>query len=198
MIKDYRRAGMKLVSATVVAAMLSSQPSIAQDVEYPSAVKTFSRLCLMDGTNPADRLTALEANGGWQEDQDVSVNVPKMGISKAIEHNYSFVNVASARQWSGEVDGRKVRIVLANFGGKSRYPNLCALVLDGPRDAMAYGSELRSAFKAFGIGGKSVDLVHYYEFAGKVGADKHPVRGEIFSRSLSGTAKETTHIYVAY
>ena len=71
-------------------------------------------------------------------------------------------------------------------------------MLEGPQNAMPYADELRAAFKAFGIKGKSVDLVHYFEFAGKYGAEKHPVRGEIFSRSLSGERKETTHIYVAY
>jgi hypothetical protein len=120
-----------------------------------------------------------------------------MSISKAIDKNYSFREVSSARQWSGEVDGQQARFVLATFNEKSRYPNLCALVLDGPRNAMPYGHELGSSFKAFGIGGKSVDLVHYFEFAGKIGPDKHPVRGEVFSRSLSGPG-QTTHIYVAY
>jgi hypothetical protein len=86
----------------------------------------------------------------------------------------------------------------AAFEGKVRYPNLCAIVLEGAHDAMPYGGPLRDTFKAFGIGGKSVDLIHYYEFAGKVGPDKHPVRGEVFSRSMSGRIKETMHIYVAY
>jgi hypothetical protein len=71
-------------------------------------------------------------------------------------------------------------------------------MLDGPRNAMPYADELKTAFKTFGIGGKSVDLVHYFEFAGKVGPEKHPVRGEIFTRSLSGSSKQTTHIYLAY
>lgn len=172
--------------------------SAAQDADYPSAVKTFQQFCLMDGINPADRVAALTANSGWREEPLVLVDIPKMGISRAIEHNYSFANVASARQWTGEVDGHKAWIVLASFDGKPRYENLCALVLDGPRSAMPYGSDLRAAFKTFGIGGKSVDLVHYYEFAGKVGTEKHPVRGEIFSRSLSRPKPQTTHIYVAY
>lgn len=192
------RAAKFTAGVIALASMASVLPSLAQDVEYPSAVKTFQQFCLMAGTNPADRLFALEANSGWKEDQEVSVDVPKMGISKAIEHNYSFGNVSTERQWSGKIDGHKARIILATFAGKTRYPNICALVLDGPQNAMPYGRELKAAFKAFGIDGKSVDLVHYYEFAGKVGTEKHPVRGEVFSRSLSGAAKQTTHIYVAY
>jgi hypothetical protein len=191
---------LPLVAASVAAA-LPTGIAIAQqgqDREYPTAVATFGRLCLMPGVNPVDRLAAIEADRAWSEDARVSVDVPGMGVSKTIERNYSFAKVLAARQWSGDVDGQKVRLVLATFDAKARYPNLCALVLDGPRNAMPYGGALRAAFKTFGIGGKSVDLVHYYEFAGKVGPDKHPVRGEIFSRSLSGQSGQATHIYVAY
>ena len=169
-----------------------------QESDYPTAVVTFSRMCLVSGVNPADRLAALEADKGWREDATVTVDIPQMGVSKTIQRNYSFNKVSSFRQWSGEIDGRKARFVLATFGEKERYPNLCALVLDGPRNAMPYSDELKSSFKAFGIGGKSVDLAHYFEFAGKVGPEKHPVRGEIFSRSLSGQHERTTHIYIAY
>jgi len=184
----------------LVPAAVASVPSTAQaqDREYPTAVSTFNRMCLMPGVNPADRIAALQADKGWREDAKVTVDIPQISISKAIERNYSFREVSSARQWSGDIDGQPARFVLATFNEKSRYPNLCALVLEGPRNAMSYGHELRNSFKAFGIGGKSVDLVHYFEFAGKVGPDKHPVRGEVFSRSLSGQSGQTTHIYVAY
>ena len=190
-----RSVAKGLASAVLV---LCAASAYAQDIEYPSAATTFQRICLMAGTEPADRLAALNADSGWHEDQTVTVDIPKMAISKAIDHNYAFSDVDTARQWSGDIDGHKARIVLASFAGKPRYHNLCALILDGPRNAMPYNDELKAAFKTFGIGGKSVDLVHYFEFAGKIGGDKHPVRGEIFSRSLSGSAKQTTHIYVAY
>ena len=187
-----------LIPAAAISASTAALAEQAEGREYPTAVATFNRMCLMPGVNPADRLAALQADKGWSEDAKVTVDIPQMSISKAIDKNYSFREVSSARQWSGDVDGQQARIVLATFNEKSRYPNLCALVLDGPRNAMSYGHELGASFKAFGIGGKSVDLVHYFEFAGKVGPDKHPVRGEVFSRSLSGQSKQTTHIYVAY
>jgi hypothetical protein len=182
----------------VIGTLSFTAPGYAQDMEYPSAVKTFQRVCLTPGTVPEDRLAAIGSETGWVEDPSVSYDVPKLGISKTIEQNYSFAKVASARQWSGDMDGHKAHFIFATFEGKQRYPNLCALILDGPRNAMAYADELKAAFKTFGIGGKSVDLVHYYEFAGKIGPEKHPVRGEIFTRSLSGSSKQTTHIYVAY
>ena len=70
--------------------------------------------------------------------------------------------------------------------------------MEDVRNAMPYSDELKLDFKEFGIGGKSVDLAHYFEYAGKVGAEKHPVRGEIFTRSFGTTGKQTMHIYVAY
>ena len=169
-----------------------------QDVEYPSAVARFAAVCLMPGTNSADRLAALTGDSAWQEDAEPSVDVPKLGISRAIDRNYSFNKPSGVRQWSGQIDGLPARFVLATFDAKSRYPNLCALVLEGPRNAMAYSDATKAAFNAYGIRGKSVDLVHYFEFAGKIGADKHPARGEIFTRSLAGQAKQTTHFYLAY
>jgi hypothetical protein len=181
-----------------VAALAAGPVSAEPRAEYPSAVDSFSRICLTPGVDPASRLAAISALTGWSQDDVVTVDVPKLQISRTIDANYSFGSVSTARQWSGTIDGRPARIVLASFSGKVRYPNLCALVLDGINNAMPYGSTARDAFKTFGIGGKSVDLVHYYEFAGKVGPDKHPVRGEVFSRSLAGQSSQTMHIYVAY
>lgn len=198
-------ARMAAITALSVITMFAAVPAFAENgAEYPSAVPTFTNICLVDGVDPADRIKALEEAEGWVEDSNVSVDVPALGVSRAISVNYSFRKVKEARQWSGMIDGQKAKIVLASFDGKVRYPHLCALVMEGAKNAMPYGGELREAFKAFGIGGKSVDLVHYYEFAGKLKPGehpvekKHPVRGEIFTRSQSGNVKETMHIYVAY
>jgi hypothetical protein len=181
------------------AAAMTAAPAHAEvQPELPSAVATFKQVCLVPGVSHEDRVNVLRGLAGWQEDASASVDVPKLGISRAIEKNYSFDRVESVRQWSGLLDGRPVKFVLASFAGKVRYPHLCALMADGVENAMPYGRPLRDAFKEFGIGGKSVDLVHYYEFAGKVGADRHPVRGEVFSRSLAGRHANTMHIYIAY
>lgn len=186
---------MKIVLSLVLAALpVAAQ---AQDAEVPGAVPAFVQTCLAGGVDPTARPTALSA-AGWVKDAAVAIDVPSLGISKAIERNYDFSKPESTEQWSGTIDGRKATVVLATFPSKRRYPNLCALTIDGVKNAMPYGGQLRDAFKAFGISGKSVDLVHYYEFAGKVGADKHPVRGEIFSRSLASGGENSMHIYIAY
>jgi hypothetical protein len=184
---------------TAAVALLLTSPASAEPVaEYPSLVPTFTQLCLADGVDAAAQAARVSSAPGWQVDARVTVDIPQMEISRAIEHNYSFKKVISSQQWSGTVNGAPARLVLATFPDNQRYKHMCALVIDNVENALPYGGDLRTAFKTFGIGAKSVDLVHYYEFAGKVGPDKHPVRGEIFTRSKGGLGPKSTHIYVAY
>ena len=165
--------------------------------ELPSAVSTFKSVCLTGAMDPATRPAALTA-AGWSKVPSASVDVAKLNISRAIDKNYDFAKPDTVEQWTGMIDGRPAIAVLASYPANRRYPHLCGVVVDGISNAMPYSDALKAAFKEFGIGGKSVDLVHYFEYAGKVGPDKHPVRGEIFTRSLVGTSKNTMHIYVAY
>ena len=183
----------------LVALFLATLPVVAsaQDAEVPTAVSTFAKLCLAGGIDPAARPIAL-SEAGWVRSSDGYIDVPKLSISKAIERNYDFSKPQTTDNWSGTIDGRDAKIVLASFAAKNRYPNICALTIEDIKNAMPYGGELRAAFKEFGIGGKSVDLVHYFEFAGKVGPEKHPVRGEVFTRSFTTGGKNTMHIYIAY
>jgi hypothetical protein len=184
--------------AFAVLAVISASSVDAEPVaEVPSAVTTFERLCLTGGVDPASRPTAL-SGAGWTKDAAVTVNVAGFNVSKAIERNYDFAKPDAVEQWSGSIDNRPARVVLAAYPVKRRYRHLCALLIDDVANALPYGEPLKMAFKTFGIGGKSVDLAHYFEYAGKVGADKHPVRGEIFTRSVVSGAKNSMHIYVAY
>lgn len=193
-----RQVSRLLMLATGSSCMLGSMAHAEMTPEYPSAVATFQSICLTGGVDPSARPEALAEAEGWREDTTPTIDVEKLEISKTISKNYSFRKPLAVRQWTGSVDGAPARIVLAEFDAKQRYPHLCALVMEDVRNAMPYHDELKSAFKEFGIGGKSVDLAHYFEYAGKVGSDKHPVRGEIFSRSLATPGKQTMHVYVAY
>jgi hypothetical protein len=190
---------VKAAPGAVALSLLLATPAAAERVaEYPSLVPTFTKVCLSDGVDSAAQAARLGSMSDWHADQAVTVDIPKLEISGAIDHNYSFKKSLSAQQWSGTIDGAPARVVVATFPESERYKHLCALVIGNVENALPYGDDLRSAFKAYGIGGKSVDLVHYYEFAGKVGADKHPVRGEIFTRSKSSPEPKSAHIYVAY
>lgn len=189
-------AGWRVPAIAVAALTMGTAATAQPAAELPSAVATFQRLCLAGGLDPAARAAALTA-AGWQK-AVATISVPKLGISKAIDRNHRFSKPEAVEQWNGMLDGRPASVVLARFHAKRRYTNLCALTPEGVRNAMPYSDELKTAFNGFGIKGKSVDLAHYYEYSGKLGADKHPVRGEIFTRSQATGGRDTMHIYVAY
>jgi hypothetical protein len=184
--------------ATALVVLTFGTAAAAQPVaELPTAVATFDKVCLAGGLDPAARPTSLMA-AGWQKAHAASIDVRKLGISKAIDTNFDFSKPELTEQWNGTIDGRPASVLLARFPAKRRYMNLCALTVEGVRNAMPYSDQLKAAFGTFGIKGKSVDLVHYFEYAGKVGVEKHPVRGEIFTRSQATGGRETMHVYVAY
>ena len=71
-----------LVAASAIA--VASADAAEPKPEYPSAVAVFARLCLTPGIEPASRLAAIKADPRWREDPHVSVDIEKMGISRAI------------------------------------------------------------------------------------------------------------------
>ncbi|MDJ0643723.1 MAG: hypothetical protein QNJ15_12990 [Erythrobacter sp.] len=158
----------------------------------------------MPGVDHADRLATVQAAENWVASPTVTYDLEGLQPAPSIGAKARFKSVTKSAQWDGEIDGRKASFLLLTFDEKSRYKNACVLMVEGLKNAMPYGRDLKNAFKAFGGGGKSVDLVHYYEFAGTLKPGKQPVEaktkvhGEIFTRSQAGRIKETTHIYVAY
>ncbi|MEO9636316.1 MAG: hypothetical protein ABJF89_04015 [Parasphingorhabdus sp.] len=198
--------GMRgIVFGTIATLIAFSSPALAEaEEESPNLVPAFAKTCLMPGVAHSDRIAALAADETWETQESVSYDLIGLQPSRAIGSKPKFKHYTDAAQWDGEIDGRKASFLLLTFREKSRFRHACVLLVEGLRNAMPYGSDLKTAFKAFGAGGKSVDLVHYYEFAGTLKPGKHPVEakqkvhGEIFSRSQAGTMKETTHIYVAY
>ncbi|MFL6863297.1 MAG: hypothetical protein ACJ8DZ_09880 [Allosphingosinicella sp.] len=178
-----------LVAATAAAA--ETPP------EYPSAVQTFLDACVTGELSAAARAAALRA-GGWTELPSPTLDVPKFGISKAIERNFDYSKPASVRQWTKQVDGSPVQAVLATFPAGRRYPTLCALTFPNVKAAWPYDDAFEAGVKPLGLKGKSTDLPHYYEYSGKVGPDKRPARAEIFSRSQASGDKNSMHLYIAF
>ncbi|WP_311267196.1 hypothetical protein [Sphingobium sp. WCS2017Hpa-17] len=190
------RFALCLTAAIAIAVPGTSVAETA--AELPGAVAAFQRVCLAGGVDPAAPAAKLAAAGGVK-DADVTIDVPALAISRTISKNYDFSKPTAVEQWSGTVDGHVAKFVIASFPEKRRYPHLCALVIDNAAaSALPYADDVKAAFKAFGIGTKSTNLVHYFEYAGKVGVDNHPVRGEIFTRSQASGAEKSMHIYVAY
>ncbi|PZU09556.1 hypothetical protein [Sphingomonas sp.] len=181
----------------MVGAVLAAWPAhAALPVEYPSLVAAFSKACL-EGPLTVDARDAAIAASGWRTDTASDVDVSGLAKSQAIEVNFDYSKPESVKQWSQTIDGARVRLVLATFPPKRRYPVICAVVVPGVRGAMPYFDEFRTAVRATGLKPKSTDMPHYLEFSGKVDGT-HPVRAEIFSRSRSVPDKDGMHLYVAF
>lgn len=182
-----------------LAALLPATAAAAAEPapEYPSAVQAFLDACVTGELSASAREAALKA-GGWTEVAAPTLDVPKFAISKAIERNFDYSKPLSVRQWSKSVDGAPVQAVLATFPAGRRYPTLCALTFPNVKAAWPYRDAFEAGVKPLGLKGKSVDLPHYYEFSGKVGADRKPARAEIFSRSQAPGEKNAMHLYIAF
>ncbi|MGB3472383.1 MAG: hypothetical protein WBA51_16335 [Erythrobacter sp.] len=193
-----------IAACGTIALALTAPAQAEKAAESPNLVSTFVEICLMPGVDHSDRLAAVEGAEGWVESPSITYNLEGLQPAPAIGTKARFRSVTDSMQWDGKIDGRKASVLLLTFDDKSRYKNACVLMVEGLKNAMPYGSDLKKAFKAFGGGGKSVDLVHYFEFAGTLKPGKQPVKaktkvhGEIFTRSQAGSIKETAHIYVAY
>lgn len=184
------------VAAAVVASATAATaaPKVA---EYPDAVGAFERACLSGELSMEARESAAAAEGWAAHDND-ELNISAFGISRAIEKNFDFSKPDVVRSFEKTINGQSAVLVLAGYPEKRRYQTLCALVMRDVDNAFTYSDSLKAAFKALGISGKSVDLPHYFEWAGKVGAGKNPVRGEIFTRSQVFGGYRDMHMYVAF
>jgi hypothetical protein len=184
--------------ALLMASLLLASPALAEvEAEHPFAVQTFLDTCVSGELSASSRVAAIEA-GGWTELASPTLDVPKFGISKAIDRNYDFSKPVSTRQWAKEINGVQVQALLATFPEKRRHQTLCAIVLPNEKGAWPYDDAFEAGVKAIGLKGKSTDLPHYFEYSGKLGADKRPVRAEIFSRTQASAEKNSMHLYIAF
>ena len=184
---------LALLAALVPAAAVAAEAP----PEYPSAVQTFLDACVAGELSVPAREAAFQA-GGWTEVAAPDLDVPKFGISKAIERNFDYSKPVTVRQWTKQVDGSPVQAVLATFPADRRYHTLCALTFPNVKAAWPYDDAFEAGVKPLGLKGKSVDLPHYYEYSGKIGPDKKPARAEIFSRSQASGEKNSMHLYIAF
>ena len=194
---DRRVAGMRGLWGLTF--LLTAAPVAAAEAppEYPSAVQTCLDACVTGELSAPAREAALQA-GGWTPVATPTIEVPKFGISKAIERNFDYSKPVTVRQWTKTVDGSPVQAVIATFPAGRRYPTLCALTFPNVKAAWPYDDAFEAGLKPLGLKGKSTDLPHYYEYSGKIGPEKRPARAEIFSRSQASGEKNAMHLYIAF
>lgn len=182
--------------ASVAVLALAGPAAAEMQAEYPGVVPLFLQTCVSGELTLAAREAAIAADQGWQSEA-ATVDVPALGISRALDKNFDYSKPLSVKQWSRVVDGVTVRAVLATFPEKRRYPSLCALVVPGVKAGWTYNDAFALGVKAIGLKGKSTDLPHYFEYSGKVGGTR-PVRAEVFGRTQSVPEKNGMHLYIAF
>jgi len=150
------------------------------------------------GTPSAEAIEArMSGNAAWQRIADSDLAVEEFGTVKSMQPIGDFKKPAGYKQWRRTAGGKEVRVVLASFEGKGRYRNLCALLVPDVKNALPFMHPFRDAMRALGLKGKSIDLVHYEEFSGKL-ADGRKARGDIFSRTRVLEPGDNMHMYVAF
>ncbi|HYE27714.1 MAG TPA: hypothetical protein VEA61_05720 [Allosphingosinicella sp.] len=186
-----------LIIAVLAAGGFASASAVAAIENDTVMVPLFVQACAT-GTPSAEAIEArMNAASAWQRLTDTDLAVDEFGTVKSMQPIGDFKKPAGYKQWRRTVDGKEVRVVLAAFEGKGRYKNLCALLVPDVKNALPYLDPFRGAMKAVGLKAKSVDLVHYMEFSGKL-ADGRKARGDIFSRTRVLQPGDNMHMYLAF
>lgn len=185
------------LTALLPAIFLSAAAGAQRAPEYPTLVPQFLKACVEGPLNFAGRQAAIAVDSGWTSEAP-TVEVKNFNISAALEKNFDFSKPVEVKQWSRTVDGVPVRLVLASFPDKRRYPALCGMVVGPVRHGWPYDVAFSAGVKAIGLKGKSTDLPHYFEYSGKVDGGTHPVRAELSGRTRVVADKDAMHLYIAF
>jgi hypothetical protein len=188
---------MMRAAALIAGAVLLAQPAAAQEGSEAAAVALFQKTCVTGELTAAAREAAIAADAGWEVTDAGALDMEAFATVPSPSRNFDYSDPTSVKHWTRRIDGQLVHAILATFPAKRRYPNLCAVIVPGVKNAMPYGEAFREAAKAAGLKGKSTDLPHYYEYSGKPQKDR-PVRAEIFSRSQVVAAPNAMHMYIAF
>lgn len=186
-----------LVLAALAAAPFALAPAPAAIADDIVMVPLFVQACAT-GMPGAESIEArMNADSAWSRLSDADLAVDEFGTVKSMEPIGDFKKPAGYMQWRRTVDGKEVRVVLASFEGKGRYKNLCALLVPDVKNSLPYLDPFKAAMKSLGLKGKSVDLVHYMEYSGKL-TDGRKARGDIFSRTRVLQPGDNMHMYIAF
>ncbi len=188
--------GLRALGFAALSAISASPAAAELKAEYPNVVAEFLEICVAGELSLAAREAAFATDPAWTPESP-DIDVPKLGISRAIDRNFDYSKPTSTKQWSRTIDGVKVRAVLATFPAKRRYPTICAFVVPNVKAGWPYDDAFETGVKAIGLRGKSTDLPHYFEYSGKVGG-KRPVRAELFGRTQAVPDKGAMHLYIAF
>jgi hypothetical protein len=179
-----------------VALGMSGAPALAAIQQETATVELFESACTKGDISFEAREAAISSDPAWKPMDVMDIDVAKFSIVKSNSINFDYRNPIVQKQWSREFEGRTVRVVLARFDPKRRYPSLCAIVVPDVENALPYWDAFREASKAIGLKGKSVDLVHYVEYSGQPTGT--PMRTDMFSRSQVLGGRKDMHMTLGF
>lgn len=174
-------------------------PAAAQQADDESLVPLFLETCTRGGVNGEAILAGIPTAGNWSELPEPTVEISALAqVPGGAAQADVFRGAESVRQWQRDVNGRRVSVVFATFPETGRYRHVCALIVPDVRNAGPYFSSMREGIESLGLSGRSTDLPHFQEYAGRL-ADRRRARADIFSRSrVVAGARSMMHMYIAF
>ncbi len=179
-----------------VALCISGSPTFAAIQDETATVALFENACTRGQISFEAREAAIAADPAWKPMDAMDIDVAKFSIVKSNSINFDYRQPLLQKQWSREFEGRTVRVVLARFDPKRRYPSLCAIVVPDVENALPHWDAFKAASQAIGLKAKSVDLVHYVEYSGQPTGT--PMRTDMFSRSPVLGGRKDMHMTLGF
>lgn len=186
------------LSMLALAAAVAGTPAAAQlQAEDASLVPLFLRTCTNPAMNAEALLSGVTGSAEWQEVPAPTVVLKALEKVPSKQTTSVFRKPTSVREWTRTVNGRDVRLVIAQLPAKNVYRNVCALFAPDIKNAMPYFDVFRDGMKAISLSGKSTDLPHYVEYGGRL-ADRRRAHADMYSRTQAMTTPRTMHMAIAF
>jgi len=143
------------IAVTAPLIIMGANPIYAQDNRGggENIVKTFKEFCVDNRLDVEAITQSVAKSGGWTE-----IPWPE---------NYRWNKKADVKlAWTKEIDGRKFELLSGTANGK-KVRSACVLRTEVKENFYPYFDEFKRVLKDVGLGGKSVDIPHYFRAGGK-------------------------------
>jgi hypothetical protein len=180
------------------AAVLAGTPAAAElQMEDASLVPLFLQSCTNPEMNATAVLSVVTGSADWKEVPAPTVDLKALEKVPSKLTTAAFRKPVSVREWQRMVNGRDVRLVIAELPARNVYRHVCALFAPDIKNAMPYFDSFRDGMKAISLSGKSTDLPHYVEFGGRL-TDRRRAHADMYSRTQAMPTPRTMHMAIIF
>ena len=197
---DLNRVMVRTLRAAWFAAVVAftAAPAAAElQPEDASLVPLFLQTCTRPDMNADAILAGVTGSTEWTEVATPTVDLRGLEQVPSRLMGSALRRVDTVREWQRTVNGREVRLVIAELPERSAYHHACVLFAPDIRNAMPYFDAFEEGVRAIGLRAQSTDLPHYQEYGGRL-ADRRRAHADIFSRSRAVSASGTMHLSIVY